>query len=240
MLFPTGIFSDHHFAEGQFDVVRRSNSRLDTKHWIEQPMYDFPAHHFILQDGNDAHFALFNNGLKEYEILPDKQTVALTLFRAFTHTIQPSSLERYDHQDGSQCLGTQTYEIGIFVGAGNVNLKTVYKHALLFSYPPIAFQHGRPTGKIPPRYGFLSISNETLIWSAFKQSEDDKGFILRFYNPTERQLTSSIRFSNSPKRISEVTLEEIPIEDLKIQDRSVELIVRKKQIISLKVIFLSL
>ncbi|HEX9974182.1 MAG TPA: glycoside hydrolase family 38 C-terminal domain-containing protein [bacterium] len=47
IMFPLGINAKHSFGEGQFDVVARPIDRPDTSDWLEQPMYDYPMHHFV-------------------------------------------------------------------------------------------------------------------------------------------------------------------------------------------------
>ena len=105
-MFPTNLDAKYHFGEGQFDVVKRTADRPDTKDWIEQPMYDFPLHHFVDVTDNKNGIAILVDGLKEYELLNDKKkTLAITLLRGFEYIIAPSSKQDYTHKKGSQCLG---------------------------------------------------------------------------------------------------------------------------------------
>lgn len=69
LMFPLGLNADHSWGEGQFDVVRRSTRREDTSDWVEQPMYDYPVHHFVDVANEQEGAAVLVDGLKEYEVL---------------------------------------------------------------------------------------------------------------------------------------------------------------------------
>ena len=72
IMFPLGFRAEHSWGEGQFDVVKRPVDRISSKEWVEQPMYDYPMHHFVDVADRNGGMAILVDGLKEYEVLhPD-------------------------------------------------------------------------------------------------------------------------------------------------------------------------
>lgn len=227
IMFPTGISADHHFAEGQFDVVQRSNVRPDTKDWVEQPMYDYPAHHFIdisgtMKKGVSAGLALFNNGLKEYECMDDKNnTIALTLLRAFTYVIQPSAVEDYSHQPGAQCLGKYNYEMALRPHAARWQESNVFNSALQFSYPVTGVQSGKAHGILPSKQSFIEITNSNIIYSALKKSEDGLYYVARLHNPDSNTQAAAIKLPANVIEAWKCTLEEIRTDSVTLNQGNV-------------------
>lgn len=241
MHFPTGLEATHSYGEGQFDVVRRSLERPNTKQWVEQPMYDFPMHHFVdLTDGTRG-AAILVNGLKEYEVLNDrKRTLAVTLFRAFEYIIAPSSRQDYTHQKGSQCLGEQSYELAFYPHRQDWNKGNVYREAINFNTPVRLVQTGRTNGSLPGTVSMLRIDPPQLIFSAFKKEEagSEDCFILRLYNPTDETISGEVSTHAILHHVSIVTLEEKHVEDIPLLFKdSFEITVGPKKIQTLRIQF---
>ncbi len=240
IMFPTNLNADYSFGEGQFDVAKRQTKRFDTKNWVEQPMYDYPLHHFVdLNDGKNG-CAVIVSGLKEYEVLDDtSKTIAITLLRAFTYIIQPSSKEDYSHKKGSQCLGTHEYSISFYPHKGNWNGGKVYTQALNFNNDLRLFQTGKLKGNLSPASSFIQIEPDDLVFSCFKKSEDeDNRYILRIYNPTEREVEGQIKFLFTLISVERVSLEEKLISsDLQKNKHSFKVKVRTKEIQTFRLLF---
>ena len=222
MMFPTGIDAEYSYGEGQFDVVKRSVLRPDTSHWIEQPMYDFPMHHFVDVSDGERGGAVLVDGLKEYEWIGDCDgTLAITLLRAFRYVIQPGSVQDYSYQKGSQCPGPQHTRLAFYPHTGDWRVGKVYPEALSFNTELRLFQMGNATGKLPPETSFLQIEPVDLIFSSLKPAEDGQpgAFILRCYNPTGKVINGLICFYFPLQSAWQVTLEEITIREMEIIDR---------------------
>ena len=239
IMFPTGLNAKHHFAEGQFDVVKRDIKRIDSKEWIEQPMYDYPLHHFIDVNDNKNGLAVIVDGLKEYEVKDDKQrTVAVTLLRGFEYIIQPSSKQDYTFQKGSQCLGKSSYRLALYPHRGDWQIGEVYKEALNFNNPLSVVQNGKSNGSLPIENSFIRIYPDDLIFSALKKSEDENGFVLRIYNPTDKDVEGRIELYNSVTKVEQVTLEEIFIKEINLlSQNSFPVFLAMKKIGTYKIFF---
>lgn len=241
MMFPTRTRAVSSFGEGQFDVVERHIKHINAKDWIEQPMYDYPLHQFV--DVSDDRFgvAILVDGLKEYEVIEDKErTIAITLLRGFKFIIAPSSVEDYSYQKGSQCLGEQNYRLAFYPHLSNWQQGKVYEEALNFNNTIRLFQSGRSSGNLPPSGSFISIDNDNLIFSSFKRSEEHEAgcYTLRLYNPSETGLKSLIKFAFNILKVEQVTLEELPLQNIKLINKtSFSVLADAKKIITYKIYF---
>jgi mannosylglycerate hydrolase len=238
VMFPSLPEAEYHYGEGQFDVVRRAIARPDTKNWIEQPMYDYPLHHFMDITDEKHGLAVIVEGLKEYEVQSDhKKTVALTLLRGFEYIIAPSSKQDYNHLKGSQCPGKSSYRMAIYPHKGNWQEGQVYTEALNFNNKLTSVQTGRTRGNMPAIHSFLEILPDDLVFSAFKKAEDENGFVLRVYNPGEREISGEVRLSDNIKRVEQVTMEEKFIAECRVYKNSFKVSLAKKKIGTYKIFF---
>jgi alpha-mannosidase len=238
ILFPSGINAEYHYGEGQFDVVKREIKRIDASNWIEPPMYDFPLHNFLDVNDGKKGLAILVDGLKEYEVFDDKKrTIALTLLRAFSYVIVPSSVEEYLDMKGSQCLGEHTFRISIYPHSNNWDEGKVFPEAIKFNQPLLLVETNNATENILKETSFVQINPDNLIFSCFKKSEDEKGFVLRVYNPTDTTINGEISFLWNLKSAELVTLEEKKVQSINFVSNKIILDVAPKKIISLKVYF---
>lgn len=240
VMFPTGIDAQYSYGEGQFDVVSRPIARKDTSDWIEQPMYDYPMHHFVDVSDGQSGAAVLVDGLKEYEVLDDAdRTLAITLLRGFRYVIQPSSVQDFSEQKGSQCLGRQRYRLAFYPHRGRWDEGRVFQEALRFNYPLRLFQIGRSEGDLPEKWCFITMEPDVLVLSSLKAAESGSGdtIILRIYNPTAEVISGSLLFGINILSADEVTLEEKVIRALQIDStRRLRLKIPVKKIKTLRLI----
>jgi len=238
MMFPTGLKAKYSYGEGQFDVVKREVEREDTNDWVEQPMYDYPMHHFVdLYDGQKG-AAILVEGLKEYEALDDDQgTLAITLLRSFDYRIPVASMQDYSDHKGTQCLGQQTYQLAFYPHHGDWEKGEVFKEAMLYNYESRIVQAGRSKGHLKSNSSFISIEPDELVFSALKKSENSEGLILRIYNPTEKEISGKVRFGFNIKDIFLTNLEEKKVNKVPIINNDLlEVNLDRKKIKSYRII----
>ncbi len=218
VMFPTGLKATHSHGEGQFDVPVRSLERPDTSDWIEQPMYDFPMHHFAdVSDGRKG-LAVLVDGLKEYEVLNDEyKTLAITLLRTFEYKINPAAPQDYSFEKGAQMPGRNEFKLALYPHRGDWNEGRVFREAFLFNYQLSLVQSGHLKGEGNTSASFLKIEPEELVFSCLKKAEDDSGaFVVRIYNPSGTEMTGKVKLGVPLKRLEEVTLEEKKVADIKL------------------------
>jgi len=240
IMFPTKLDAKYSYAEGGFDVVRRSIDRPDTKEWVEQPQYDYPFNHFVDIENDNYGIAVFGNGLKEYEVLNDKdRTLAITLLKAFPYKIAPSSEQDYSYEEGSQVLWPIDFEIGLFLHSKEsintvTDSKNIFSEALNFHNHIQLVQHGKTEGKLPLTNSFISFKTNDTKVSCLKQAEDGEGYVLRLFNPTEKKVDEVISFNIPVKKIKEVSLEEIDVKKVKLINHKLRISIGAKKITTLK------
>lgn len=236
MMFPTNLKAEYSYGEGQFDVVKRGIKRIDSKDWVEQPMYDYPMHHFVdLSDGKKG-AAILVDGLKEYEAIDHQQrTLAITMFRAFKYVIVPSSVQDFSHKKGSQCLGWNKYRLAFYPHKGDYQEGNVYEEALKFNLPLRFVQIGKTEGTLPRNFSFFEIEPKEIIFSCFKKANNDEQglYYIRLYNPTDKTIEGRIKFLKSPDCVFEATMEELFKKEVKYENGEIIFIAAPKKIITI-------
>ena len=236
MMFPTNLKAEYSYGEGQFDVVKRGIKRIDSKDWVEQPMYDYPMHHFVdLSDGKKG-AAILVDGLKEYEAIDYQQrTLAITMFRAFKYVIVPSSVQDFSHKKGSHCLGWNKYRLAFYPHKGDYQEGNVYEEALKFNLPLRFVQIGKTEGTLPRNFSFFEIEPKEIIFSCFKKANNDEQglYYIRLYNPTDKTIEGRIKFLKSPDCVFEATMEELFKKEVKYENGEIIFIAAPKKIITI-------
>jgi mannosylglycerate hydrolase len=235
---PTGIRAKCASASGHFTTDMRPVCPVreaDGGFWPE--MQTLPMQSFVdVSDGRRA-VALLSGDIFEYEAAPDPGgTVWLTLFRAVENMIVTGweCVNRFPDEDGSQLQRAMTFSYAVFPHAGEAGGGRVYAEADAFLNKPAAWQtcgggergsdsgHGssgdndngygskinRGSDALPAARSFLSIEDNDLILSAFKKADDGDGYVLRIYNPTEREVRTDIAFAWPVKDAREASMRE--------------------------------
>ncbi|MBD3409265.1 MAG: hypothetical protein GF419_03585 [Ignavibacteriales bacterium] len=212
VLFPTGVAAEHSHGEGQFDVVARPIERIDASGWVEQPMYDYPLHHFVDLSDGERGAAIIVDGLKEYEAFDDdERTVAITLLRGFENVVAPSSTRNYADEKGSQCLGSRSFRMAFYPHRGDWREGEAYAEALAHNNPIRAAQLGTTSGEIQTPVSFLDLQPRDFVFSALKRPENGEpnAYVLRAYNPTNERVVGRATFRFPIESAEETTIEEI-------------------------------
>jgi mannosylglycerate hydrolase len=198
--FPTRLHTERIMAQGQFDVLERPIAVKDQPLYTEPLMTEHPMNSFIdLSDGNKG-LAMLNEGLKAYEAQGDPaNTVSLTLIRAYPLRIcvTQDMMTDYSQTDrGTQCLGKQRFRYALQPHSGDWEKGGVWQTAERFNLAFQACQVG-PTrhGTEPLTKSFLEIQPNGLHVSAVKRSEDEKGWVIRVFNPSDTTWVGQMRLN---------------------------------------------
>lgn len=216
LMIPTQLDATHSHGEGQFDVVKRSLLRPDTSGWIEQPMYDFPMHHFVDISDETMGLAVLPDGLKEYELLDDAgRTLAITLFRTFEYKINPAAPQDYSYEKGAQMQGLSSYRLAIYPHQGDWQQGEVYRESFIFNYPLRLVQTGKLNEDMGSEMQMMRITPGELVFGTLKKPENNqsRSMVLRLYNPTGSVIQGGVSFCEPVKSVQKITLEEIPTGD---------------------------
>lgn len=232
ILFPSGIReAQFSTADGQFDVLQRPITLPDSTGWKEPPYPTHPMWNWVEVNNGTRGFAVINDGLIEYEVMDDaERTIAVTLLRAFGTFVfgRPTP--------GSQCLGDHLYRFIIYPHDGTWESAKVFEHVRALVAPVQAILSAPTRGQLPRQASFISLEGDQLIFSALKQAEDGRGFVVRFWNPTSEPQKATLRFGVPIARAERLTLEELTEEPISVEEggRRIELEVATKKIVTLR------
>ena len=167
MLSPTDLVTESHFADSVFDVTERPD--VPGPNWTNPSRCQRMQYFAAAQDERDG-LAVLNRGAYEYEILPERKTIAVTLLRSVG--------ELGDWGPVSMELGILPYAEDDFRADGCMD-------AVQFQTDMPSFPLAGGTGELPARGGVLSPAGKGLAVMALKPSEDEKALILRAVNVTD-------------------------------------------------------
>ncbi len=239
-IFPTRIPGNTCHAESQFDVVERETVFSPDNPWCGAKSVTFPMQRFVDVSDGKAGMAIINKGLREYEVMQDDdRAIAMTLMRAYEVSLCPVSKcwEQLPEMELAQCVGQHEFTYRIYPHAGDYVQGEVFGEADALTVPLETAQAGPHGGDLPKKKSFFEIQPANLALSAYKQSEDKSGWVMRLFNPTSDMLNGVLTFAQAPKTAELVTLEECNPEALTISGSSIQLNVAPKKIVNVKVTF---
>ena len=258
ILFPTNIDAEFSYAGTQFDITKHkitpetfNNRELseEVKRVIigareAEPITTFPHRYFVDINDGQRGIAVLNKGLPEYEILPDKNTIALTLFRSVGWLARSDLLTRIGDAGptiftpDAQCLRQMNFKYAIYFHQGDCHQARIFQLAEEFNTDLIIVQTDQHRGELTDTAGFLSLKspNDVLQVSAVKKTEDGAGIILRFFNPSQEIIEGEIASHYPLSKVYLVNLsEEIKGKVKDFKEKSFKLLAKPKEIITLRI-----
>ncbi|TCL65927.1 mannosylglycerate hydrolase [Hydrogenispora ethanolica] len=259
VLFPTRLSSEFAEAETQFDVVRRpiipppfDDSKLspEVQRIIigarePEPTTIFPQRTFVdihdRQKGAGA--AVLNQGLPEYQILPEQNTIALTLLRGVGWIARPDLLTRTGDAGpmiavpDAQCLRTMEFNYAFYPHPGDWRTGKVLEAADQFNHELCIVRTDRHPGTWPARLGWLNVESPdgAVKATALKRSEDGTALIVRLHNPAEQPLEATLTSFLKIKKAAYAGLNEKEEAAIAVlEGRTLRLKIDPKQIVTLK------
>ncbi len=257
VLFPTGIDTKYSFAGTQFDVTEHeitpktfdeSDIPEDAKRVIigareKEPITTFPHRYFVdINDGKRG-IAVLNKGLPEYEILPDNNTIALTLFRAVGWLARSNILTRIGDAGpiiftpDAQCLRQMIFEYALYFHQGDCCQGGVYQLAEEFNTDLKIVKTDQHQGELADTAGFLTLKSikDILQVSAIKRAEDGEGIILRLFNPSKEIIEGEVISNYNLGKVYLVNLNEKIIREIKdCTEKGFKLLARPKEIVTIR------
>ncbi|WP_057912665.1 mannosylglycerate hydrolase [Peribacillus muralis] len=250
-LIPTGIASAFSVSDNQFGHIKRDvyDSAMDIweqEDWDERPDSIFPMLSFVGLSTEAYGMSVLTNSTREYEIVgEDYDTIAITLFRGVGVLGKEELLRRPGRPSGiklltpdSQMLGKLTLEFAIVthqLSTITANVARMAKEyvtpvSLYNKIPYNAMKLNRAEVKTPARFSFLKELQPGSVLSTLKKSEKDDQFVMRFYNPTDKDQNVSFEIYRSIQQAYAAKLNEKPIEALNVEENSFQVSVKGNQV----------
>lgn len=238
VLFPIGLQASASSALMPFDIVDRPVKREDRSTWAEKTSYSQPQNGLVdLSDGIGG-LAILSKGLPDYEVYDDESgTIAVTLIRGFAEIGMGFGFPPFE-KEGPQCLGERTYQYAIYPHSGTWDSAEACIESMFHSTSFKIIQSGKRKhkGRLPRKLSFWKISSPNILLSGVKKAENDDTVIVRLYNPTSRQIRTTLSSHFKIKKVWEVSMEEKRIKQIECEtEKSVGLTISKKKVLTLEI-----
>ncbi len=209
VLCETGTRALTHQTGAAFALLERSNRFEVRKRWIEPPTSEACVHDFVAVKGATKGLAVGVDGLREYSVLHDGGTIAVTLLRAVGFLSRGDLPERKGHAGpeletpSAQCLGSRTYRYA----AIPLDEQTDVTHAARsvhewLSPPLVVLGDGRSRT-------FVSFVDPAtpLVLTALRAGPD-RSLVLRLANPQREEISGELVFDRPIRASRPVDLRE--------------------------------
>ncbi|WP_318616420.1 alpha-mannosidase [Sporosarcina sp. YIM B06819] len=182
VLFPTGLQTETHQADSIFEIVTRPNT--PEKEW-ENPSFCHHQQRFASLSDDHLGLTVATDGLQEYEILPEDGTIAVTVLRS---TAELGDWGYFPTPE-AQCLGIQTAEWQVLPHEKDVIDSQAFIDAYQYKVPMTVVQTDAHQGELPSTWQFVATEANGLVWTSMKVAEEHDGVMLRWFNPSEKQVS---------------------------------------------------
>lgn len=192
--FPLNLERMRTFAEIPFGVIERqfNGEEEPCQGWVD-------VSGFSPQNGMAYGVSLLNDSKYSYDV--NHHEVSLTVLRSpvYAHhipaTISPDKVYSFIDQ------GFQAFRYVILPHAGSWENAGTFRHAAELNQEAVVMAAAYHPGSLPPRDSFLEVGPENIALSAFKLSEDGKGWIVRAYETSRQAVEGWINVHGLNRRI---------------------------------------
>jgi alpha-mannosidase len=198
--FPAPFAVESADYDGHFEVNSRPLGvpKYDES-WREEPRPEVPQRAFTdISDGTHG-LMVANRGLPEVEVLKREtgSEIALTLLRSIGWLSRDDFTTRQGHAGpfmetpGAQMIGPWDFDYSIIPHSGN--WKNTFTQAYGFETPLRAIGTSVHPGTLPGSSSLLQAGPESFVISAVKETEDERGWLVRGYNITGEDIQVRVK-----------------------------------------------
>lgn len=212
MLFKTGLEADQVTVDSIYELAKRP---IQPESEWSNPSNAQHQNAFVSISNGQEGLTIANKGLNEYEVLPDQNTIAVTLLRGVRELGDWGVFATPE----AQCLGQHILQMELISHDLDVIRSHAYAKAYQFPVPWTVQQTGVHGGVLPASHEFLQWEGEGLAFSALKQGEERHDLLLRAFNVSSEAASMKILPSFKVDQVYESTIIEelgaalIPDED---------------------------
>ena len=204
VLCETGTRSLTHIAGSTFAWLDRNNRVSWQRGWVEQPTPERCAHDLVALDGA---VMVGVDGLREYAVLHDGRTIAVTLLRATGWLSRGDLRERRGHAGpaletpSAQVIGERTYRYCVVPMQGEITLAAAAREVAEFLAAARIVRGARAAGP------FMEIPRESIVQPSALRATTG-GVVVRLFNPRGGNERVTIRFDRALASARAVDLRE--------------------------------
>jgi mannosylglycerate hydrolase len=223
VLFPTNLISKQSIADNQFGKIHRpvhdpAMAVWETQKWDERPDTIFPFLSYVSLTGAQT-VSVLTDSSREYEIIGNDDTIALTLVRGVDWLGKSDLVRRPGRPSGihastpnGEVLGELSLDFALRIDPGPFAQAGVAQSAKQYLTPVVAYNQipFEAMHMNPPTVSLSSKGDLELplvkgaVQSTIKISEDDERLLLRIFNPSDEALSL-------PAGIQQLDLAESPL-----------------------------
>jgi alpha-mannosidase len=205
VLCDTGTRALTHIAGAAFAWVDRATRVSGKRGWVEQPTAERCVHDLVAIDGA---LAVGVDGLREYAVLHDGRTVAITLLRATGWLSRGDLPERRGHAGkalatpSAQVIGERTYRYCVVPFFGDLTLALAGREVREFLTPARVTHGAAPVGHL------VALPRESILQISALRAGADGALVLRVFNPRGAEESATLRFARPIRDARAVDLRE--------------------------------
>ena len=224
--YPTMVNADWCYAESAWDVAKRTIKWRDHKD-NKEGFYAFqPMQNFVDVSDGKVGYSFLSKGLREYEVEDDEnRTLKITLIRtqrAYMTANSKMTVDETHKYTGQHCLGTLTYEYGLYPHTGLWDEGEVFNAAYTNKVNMKAIMGVPSEGELPSTGSFIKIEggDNAVVSGAFKLAENGKDIIYRIWNNSKEDKDLTITTLFNLKAVKEVKLDETNEKEITLNNKS--------------------
>ena len=208
VLCETGTRRLTHLAGAAFAWLERETRVAPRPGWIEQPTAERAAHDLVAVEGATRGLAVGVDGLREYAVLHDGRTIAITLLRAVGHLSRGDLPERKGHAGpalatpSAQCIGEREYRYCVVPLGGDVTVTRAAREIRDWLSPPWLSRGDEGS------HSFYSVEGDPAVQPSALRAGPDGAIVARLFNPSREPASATLRFASRATDARAVDLRE--------------------------------
>jgi membrane-associated phospholipid phosphatase len=209
VLCETGTRALTHHSGAAFALLERSNRFEVRKRWIEPPTSEACLHDFVAVKGATKGLAVGVDGLREYSVLHDGGTIAITLLRAVGFLSRGDLPERRGHAGpelatpSAQCIGTRSYRYALVPLDEHTDVTRAARSVHEWLSPPLVL-----SGNGRSRTFVYFVDPATPLVLTALRAGPDGSLVLRLANPHREEASGELLFDRTIRASRPVDLRE--------------------------------
>ncbi|HJW48513.1 MAG TPA: phosphatase PAP2 family protein [Candidatus Limnocylindria bacterium] len=208
VLCETGTRSLTHRAGAAFAWLDRDTRVAPRPGWIEQPTAERALHDLVAVEGATRGLAVGVDGLREYAVLHDGRTIAITLLRAVGWLSRGDLPERKGHAGpalvtpSAQCIGVREYRFCVVPLGADMTLPHAAREIREWLSPAWSGQ-----GDAVHR-SLYSVEGDVGVQPSALRAGPDGAIVARLFNPLREPASATLRFARPVLEARAVDLRE--------------------------------
>jgi 2-O-(6-phospho-alpha-D-mannosyl)-D-glycerate hydrolase len=209
VLCETGTRALTHQSGAAFALLERSNRFEVRKRWIEPPTAEACLHDVVAVKGATKGLAVGVDGLREYSVLHDGGTIAITLLRAVGFLSRGDLPERHGHAGpelatpSAQCIGPRSYRYTVVPLDEHTDLTRAARSVREWLSPPLVV-----SGDGRSRTFIYFVDPATPLVLTALRAGPDGSLVLRLANPHREEVSGELIFARAIRASRPVDLRE--------------------------------